>query len=326
MEELLVCPHCHNKTLQINRSCGLPCSSDAALLILTGKKPEHDPKSGRIQRGYAHPVEYKYILEIIEHSCSDRSCCKTTVRAYLCIVEGSFYRKISDNVIRKMKKNFMDGLLDQNEQLREFKLRDRSRFDCMANEIFNEMSRICFFQAVHFAWACKEIGGLMENNKESHPLSLLKTWNIYPSSSYKSFPDHVPAKIKKDYQEAHQIKEISPNASATLARRCLQGMIRDFWKIEENNLYQAIEALRKEDKVDEKTLKAIHAVRDLGNIGAHMEKDVNLIVNVDEGEADKLIWLIEFLIQHWYIEDHEKKEKLKEIGNLGKEKNENLSS
>ena len=39
------------------------------------------------------------------------------------------------------------------------------------------------------------------------------------------------------------------------------------------------------DKVDPLTWKSIDATRKIGNIGAHMEKDINLIVDVDPKEA-----------------------------------------
>ena len=64
-------------------------------------------------------------------------------------------------------------------------------------------------------------------------------------------------------------------------------------------LIDEIEAI--EDKVDPLTWKAIDAVRSVGNIGAHMEKDINVIVDVDPDEAAQLISLIEILIKDWYI-------------------------
>src|SRR6266849_6151096 len=54
-------------------------------------------------------------------------------------------------------------------------------------------------------------------------------WKLVPSASVRVFPDYVPAPILGDYREACLIKDLSPKASATLSRRCLQGMIRDFW-------------------------------------------------------------------------------------------------
>nr|DAK93842.1 MAG TPA: hypothetical protein [Caudoviricetes sp.] len=39
-----------------------------------------------------------------------------------------------------------------------------------------------------------------------------------------------------------------------------------------------------------------------------MERDINLIVDIEPGEAQKLIKLIELLLQQWYIERHNQQE------------------
>lgn len=127
--------------------------------------------------------------------------------------------------------------------------------------------------------------------------------NIRPLSSAKQFPDYVPIAIRQDYAEACAIVSLSPKSSATLSRRCLQGMIRDFWNIKESNLAKAIEKL--ESKIPVQQWKVIDGVRRIGNIGAHMEKDINLIIDIDPDEAKKLIKLIEHLIDQWYINRHE---------------------
>ena len=76
----------------------------------------------------------------------------------------------------------------------------------------------------------------------------------------------------------------SPKASATMSRWCcLQGMIRDFHQITRRTLKQEIDAL--EEIVDSEVLAAIDSVREIGNIGAHMESDVNLIVDVEPEEG-----------------------------------------
>lgn len=143
---------------------------------------------------------------------------------------------------------------------------------------------------------------------------------LYPISLAKQFPDYVPKAIRKDYEEAYSILTLSPKASATLSRRCLQGMIRDFWKIDikSGKLYDEINAIQ--DKVSPAQRKAIDALRSLGNIGAHMEKDVNEIVEIDDGEAEKLIKLIELLIEKWYIARHDEEELLSEIVEIRNEK------
>ncbi|WP_130927950.1 DUF4145 domain-containing protein [Pseudomonas sp. Sample_14] len=128
---------------------------------------------------------------------------------------------------------------------------------------------------------------------------IIQNWALKPSSSAVVFPDYVPDPIRQDYEEACAILNLSPKASATLSRRCLQGIIRDYWKIVKGRLVDEIIAL--EDKIDPDTWAAIDAVRKIGNIGAHMEKDINIIVEVDPEEAQLLLELIETLIKDWYI-------------------------
>lgn len=126
---------------------------------------------------------------------------------------------------------------------------------------------------------------------------------IYPLSPARQFPDYIPESIRQDYEEAYSILSLSPKASATLSRRCLQGMIRDFWKISERTLFEEITALK--DKIPASQYQAIDALRQLGNIGAHMEKDTNLIIDIEPQEAQYLLKLIELLLQQWYVKRHE---------------------
>jgi len=147
---------------------------------------------------------------------------------------------------------------------------------------------------------------------------LIKSWNLIPASQAKVFPSYIPKPILDDYEEACLIRDLSPKASATLSRRCLQGMIRNFWGVSKSRLIDEIEAIK--DKVDVLTWEAIDAVRRIGNIGAHMEKDVDLIVDVDPDEASQLINLIEILIKDWYITKHEREKSLQSIVELGKAK------
>lgn len=95
-------------------------------------------------------------------------------------------------------------------------------------------------------------------------------------------------------------------------------MIRDFWGVKKQNLKQEIEAIK--DQVDPLTWEAIDSVRKVGNIAAHMEKDINLIVEVEPDEAALLFGLVETLIRDWYIARHERQERLKAIVDLGRTK------
>lgn len=144
------------------------------------------------------------------------------------------------------------------------------------------------------------------------------TWHLLPESEARVLPDYIPDPIKEDYYEACRVRDLSPKASATLARRCLQGMIRDFWKISKSRLKDEVDAL--EEKVDADVWSSIDAVRSVGNIGAHMEKDINVIVEVDPSEAQLLIGLIEQLVDEWYVVREDRRKRAESLKNLAESK------
>lgn len=146
----------------------------------------------------------------------------------------------------------------------------------------------------------------------------LGRWQLRPNSSAKVFPDYIPEPIRKDYEEACLIRDLSAKAAATLARRCLQGIIRDFWGISKARLVDEISELK--GVIDQATWEAIDAVRSIGNIGAHMERDINLVIEVEPEEAQLLIGLIEVLLKDWYIARHERQAHLQQIVALAKSK------
>ncbi|MEW6213124.1 MAG: DUF4145 domain-containing protein, partial [Acidobacteriota bacterium] len=94
----------------------------------------------------------------------------------------------------------------------------------------------------------------------------------------------------------------------------IQGMIRDFWKVKPGRLVDEIAQIQ--NQVDPLTWDAIEAVRKVGNIGAHMEKDVNVMIDVEPDEARLLIGLIELLLKEWYVNREERKKQLAELQKL----------
>ena len=137
-------------------------------------------------------------------------------------------------------------------------------------------------------------------------------------------PDYIPEPIKTDYLEACAILDASPRAAATLARRCLQGMIRDYWRVKAGNLASEIDLIK--DKISADEYRVLNGIRRLGNIGAHMEKDVNLIVDIDPGEAQKLVKVLELLLKDWYIARHDRNELYQEIFEIDQDKQEQRRS
>jgi hypothetical protein len=149
---------------------------------------------------------------------------------------------------------------------------------------------------------------------------MIESRHILPSSTAKALPEYIPAKLREDYSEACAVLDLSPKASATLARRCLQGMIRDFCGIRENTLYKEIDSLVKRVAegnaprfVDEDTVATFETVRKIGNVGAHMESTTSEIVDVEPEEARILLKLIETLFDEWYIAREKRRQRLESV-------------
>ncbi len=167
----------------------------------------------------------------------------------------------------------------------------------------------------------------IESEESDDQFSVLQTWKLLPASSAKPQPDYIPEPLRQDYYEACAIRDLSPKASATLIRRCLQGMIRDFCGISKKRLVDEIDALRdlvKNGKapsgVQSDTLEAIDHVRGIGNIGAHMEADINVIIDVDPHEAQTLIGLAELLFEEWYVAREERQQRLAKLKDVAQAK------
>lgn len=144
--------------------------------------------------------------------------------------------------------------------------------------------------------------------------------DLVPKVTMKHYPEYIPEQIRKDYEEANMVLDSSPKAAATLLRRCLQGMIHDFWDIHGKNLNAEITQLK--EKIPAAQWKAIDALRTVGNIGAHMEHDVNLIIDIDPDEARKLLLLLELLMDKWYIARHDEEQLLADIAGIAEVKSE----
>ena len=185
----------------------------------------------------------------------------------------------------------------------------------------------CRELTIFFSWCNADIGIFTSGYTIERYGEFIESRRLRPESSAKPQPEYIPEQIRQDYYEACKIRDLSAKASATLARRCLQGMIRDFCNIKEKSLYKEIEKLQ--TQIDEGNaprgvtpdhIDAIDSVRKIGNIGAHMEKDINHIVEIDPYEAEALIGLIEMLFEEWYISNHKRKQRIQQIQEISGEK------
>ena len=182
-------------------------------------------------------------------------------------------------------------------------------------------------EKLSFAFRLGQIKIVRDNWVPDLSVPPLYAGRLYPAPTGKMQPDYIPVAIREDYSEACAIKELSPKSSATLARRALQGMIRNFCGISRGTLNAEIKAL--EAAIDDGTapravsvesVQAIDHVRRVGNIGAHMERDINEIINVDPGEAQALIELVELLMREWYVDRHLRQERLAAVAAIRAEK------
>ena len=94
----------------------------------------------------------------------------------------------------------------------------------------------------------------------------------YPNSTgRKPCPVEVPSNIAKDYSQACNVLIHSPEASAALSRRCLQGILRDKG-FQQKELSQQIQVAIDSGQLPTYIRSLIDAVRNTGNFAAHLMK------------------------------------------------------
>ncbi|MDH4161112.1 MAG: DUF4145 domain-containing protein [Nitrospirota bacterium] len=139
----------------------------------------------------------------------------------------------------------------------------------------------------------------------------LKTWNLVPPSRARTFPVSIPRAVLEDYREACLVAETSPKAASALARRCLSGMLRDFWSVQPGSLSDEFRQVK--GTADPLTWEAVESVRNTGLIGPRMESEGAEIQDSEPGESQLLIGLIETLIHDWYVNRDVRRKRLAEI-------------
>ncbi len=143
----------------------------------------------------------------------------------------------------------------------------------------------------------------------------LASWKLVPPSRARSFPVTLPEQVREDYHEACLTEELAPKVSAALSRRCLSGMLRDFWKVQPGRLSDEFRQVK--GTVDPLTWEAINSVWKTGMIGARMESEGAEIQDSEPGESAILIGLIEMLVQDWYVARNERRKRLDTLREIG---------
>jgi hypothetical protein len=127
---------------------------------------------------------------------------------------------------------------------------------------------------------------------------------VHPRSvSREPLDPAVPADFSDDYNEACNVLDISPKASAALSRRCLQHILHDCAKVKERNLDQEIQKVLDGNMLPSHIAESLDAIRTVGNFAAHPIKSTSSgeIVEVEAGEAQWNLDTVEALFDFYFV-------------------------
>lgn len=129
----------------------------------------------------------------------------------------------------------------------------------------------------------------------------------------------IPDAIFRDYDEACKLLSVSPCASATYARRCIQNMIRTRFKLKPGKLQNEIAILSGMlPQVRQEVVEALESIRKMGKFKALPEDDVRVIVDISPMEAKRVIEIIEILLHDWFVAPEEHNKRLSELRSIAK--------
>jgi hypothetical protein len=127
---------------------------------------------------------------------------------------------------------------------------------------------------------------------------------IYPKRRLREAPPEVENKeIRRDYKEAVGVAEESLRGAAALARRALQGALREkgFTHLSKK-LMREIEAAEKDPKMPSTLGEKLHFLREVGNDGAHPNYDLaGEVVDVTPEEFKMLIETLGEFFDVFYV-------------------------
>ena len=128
---------------------------------------------------------------------------------------------------------------------------------------------------------------------------------VYPKGSTRPpCPPQVPTDLSEDYKESCIVLIDSPKASASLSRRCLQHLLRDYAKVRKTDLYNEIQELLDRNVLPTHLATSIDCIRNIGNFAAHPMKSTQSgeILPVEPGEAEWNLDVLEALFDYYFVQ------------------------
>lgn len=138
---------------------------------------------------------------------------------------------------------------------------------------------------------------------------------IYPKSTFHITDTEIPQEYRDAFNEAYSVLFHSPKASAALSRRLLQLILRDKYSIHKRDLSKEIDEFLSLPNLPLELSGAVDAIRNVGNFAAHPLKYTNTgeIVEVENGEADWLLDVLEQLLDYAFVQPSKLRAKRDEL-------------
>lgn len=129
---------------------------------------------------------------------------------------------------------------------------------------------------------------------------------VPPGSARPPAHEKVPKSLADDYNEACLVLPYSAKASAALSRRCLQHLV-GLQGTTKKRLADQIDEILEQPGMPEHIRGAIDHIRHYGNYGAHPIKsdETGDIVEVEPGEAEWTLDVLESLFDFYYVQPEE---------------------
>lgn len=137
------------------------------------------------------------------------------------------------------------------------------------------------------------------------PIQHTETRNVYPSaSSREAAPVGVPDSMRKDYDEAGTILDLSPRMAAVLARKIVSDLLKKYAKRDEKRLTAQIDNYLALPGIPSWISSGLHHVREAADMSAHTQEEHSADSESDESEAivieidrDEAEWTLDFVLR-----------------------------
>ncbi|MGZ4300657.1 MAG: DUF4145 domain-containing protein [Gaiellaceae bacterium] len=127
-------------------------------------------------------------------------------------------------------------------------------------------------------------------------------WLAHPRSSGRHVDPLITGDLRRDYDEAGMILDVSPRMSAVLSRRILADLLERYAGLEKFSLGERVDDFAKDTAHPSQLRENLHYLREIANFGAHTQKDDQAqIIDVSREEAEWTLDLVDRLFEYFIV-------------------------